>query len=152
MVKAEASTTVDRPVEEVWRFVSDWSNFDKWFVLQPGEEINKTSDGPIALGSSIQLKGRFLGQKMVVETRVSEFEPNKKIGIEYVSGSFRGSKKSYIMEPDGDGKKTRLTHVSVGEFQGLWKILGFVLRPEASRGLRKTTKEELDKISRSIGA
>ena len=150
MVTADASTTVDRPVEEVWRFISDWSNFDKWFILQPGEEINKTSDGPITLGSSIQLKGKFLGQRTVVETRVSEFEPNKRIGIEYVSGSFRGSKKSYIMEPDGDGKKTRLTHVSVGEFQGLWKILGFVLRPEASRGLRKTNKEELEKVSRSI--
>jgi uncharacterized protein YndB with AHSA1/START domain len=150
MVKVEASTTIDLPVEEVWRFISDWNNFDKWFVLQAGEEIKKTSDGPIALGSTIQLKGRFLGQNMVVETRVSEFEPNRKIGIEYLSGSFRGSKKTYTMEPDGEGQKTKLTHISEGEFQGLWKILGFVLRPEAQRGLRKTTKEELDKISRSI--
>ena len=150
MVKAEASTTLNHTVEEVWNFISDWKNFEKWFVLQPGEEISKTSDGPIGLGSTIRLKGRFLGNNMVVDSRVSEYEPNKRIGIEYISGSFKGSTKTYIMEPEGDGQKTKLTHVSVGEFRGLWRIPGLILRFEAQRGLVRTNKEELDKLSTSI--
>jgi uncharacterized protein YndB with AHSA1/START domain len=153
MLKTEASTIIDRRVEDTWSFISDWNNFDKWFVLKPGEEMKKTSDGPIALGSTIQLKGQFGRQNMVIDTRVSEFEPNKKITIEYTSGSFKGSKKIYILESDGEGqKKTRLTHVSEGEFHGLWRILEFLLKPIALNGLKKTTKEELDKISRSIAS
>lgn len=153
MLKTEASTIIDRPLKDTWSFISDWNNFDKWFILQPGEEMKKTSDGPIALGSTIQLKGQFGRQNMVIDTRVSEFEPYKKIAIDYTSGSFKGSRKIYILEPDGaEQKKTRLTHVSEGEFHGLWKILEFLLRPIALNGLKKSTKEELDKISQSISS
>src|ERR1700693_90991 len=101
MLKTEESAIIDRRVEDTWSFISDWNNFDKWFVLQPGEEMKRTSEGRIALGSTIQLKGQFGRQNMVIDTRVSEFDPRKKIAIKYTSGSFRGSRKIYILEPDG---------------------------------------------------
>jgi uncharacterized protein YndB with AHSA1/START domain len=152
MLKTEASTIINRPVEETWKLISDWDNFVKSFVLQPGEEIKKTSDGPIAMGSRIELKGKFMGRKMVIGARVSEFEPNRKITIEYTSGSFKGSKKIYELEPNALGQKTNIIHISEGEFHGLWKILEFLLKPMALGGLKKTTKEELDKISQSVSS
>ncbi len=152
MLKTEASTIIDRNVEGTWKFISEWNNFDKWFLLQPGEEMKKTSDGPIALDSTIRLTGQFMRRNMAIEVRVSEFEPNRKITIEYISGSFKGSRKIYIMEPDKAGQKTKLTHVSEGEFQGLWKILELFLKPIALSGLKKTTKEELEKISQSLSS
>lgn len=150
MLKTEASVTVDRPVDETWRFLSDWDCFQESFVLEPGEGVKKTSDGPLALNSTIELAGQFRGRSMVMDMRVSEFEPNRKITLEYVSGSFRGSRKIYILESDETGRRTRLTHVSEGEFRGSWRIMAFLLRPMALGGLKKTTKEELDRVSRGI--
>jgi uncharacterized protein YndB with AHSA1/START domain len=144
MIKSEASSVIDRPVEDTWNFVSDWSNFEKWYLLQPDEELKKTSSGPLAQGSTIQISGKFARKKMVVDMRISEFEPNKKLTIEYLSGSFKGSKKIYMME--ADGTKTRFVHASEGEFQGLWKVLEFLLKPMALNGLKKTTNDELNRI------
>lgn len=150
MLKTQGSIVIDQPVDKIWNFMSDWNNFSKWFVLEPGEEIKKTSEGPISLGSTIQLTGMFRGRSMVIDATVSEFEPNRKITIEYTSGSFKGSRKIYVMTPVGIEQKTQLTHTSEGQFQGLWKILEFLFRPMAMNGLKKSTKEELDKVAQGV--
>jgi len=152
MIRTEASTTIECPVQEAWSYISNGDHLDKWFLLRPGEKIKKTSEGPIAMSSTVQLTGQFARQNMAFEARVTEFEPEKKITIEYTSGSFKGSRKTYRLEPGEAGGKTRLVHINEGEFHGFWKVLEFLLRPMARGGLMKTTKEELDKISQGVSS
>lgn len=152
MIRTEAGTTVDHPVQETWSYISNGDNLDKWFVLRPGEVVKKTSEGPIAIGSTGRLTGQFARQNVAFDVRVTEFEPEKKITIEYTSGSFKGSRKTYLLEPLEAGGRTRLIHISEGEFHGFWRVLEFLLRPIARGGLMKTTREELDKISQGVSS
>jgi Polyketide cyclase / dehydrase and lipid transport len=53
LIRVEVSTTIDRPVEQVFRFVEDEANIPKWDsdLLK----ATKTSDGPIGAGTTFHL-------------------------------------------------------------------------------------------------
>jgi uncharacterized protein YndB with AHSA1/START domain len=152
VLKAEARTTLDRSVEEVWSLFSGGDQLERWFVLETGEAIRKTSEGPMKLGATLQMTGRFMGKQMDFGARISEFEPNRKITVEYVSGPFRGSRKTYLLEADRSGKGTVVTHPSEGEFHGSWKIMAFLFRSKARAGLQKSAEDELAKIVQSVSS
>jgi len=79
MIKIEKSTIMNRPVEEVWKFISNVENIPKW---NRGTRKGKvTSDGSIGVGSTVQYLRQFLGLQMLVKLRVSEYVPNKMIAL-----------------------------------------------------------------------
>ena len=51
MARFETSVTIDRPVEEVWKFITDLSNMPKWSNIL---ESKQTSPGPMGVGTMIQ--------------------------------------------------------------------------------------------------
>jgi uncharacterized protein YndB with AHSA1/START domain len=150
MLRAEARITVERGVEEVWGVFCDGDRPERWFVLEPGESIRKTSDGPIELGATLRMMGRFMGKEMAFDVRISEFQPNRRITLEYVSGPFRGSRKIYQLEADPAGNGTVITHPSEGVFHGTWRLMAFLFRAKARAGLQKSAEDELTKIARSV--
>jgi uncharacterized protein YndB with AHSA1/START domain len=150
MLRAEARISVDRGVEEVWKLFSDGDHPERWFVLEAGEAIRRTSEGPMKLGATFRMTGRFMGKDMDFDVRISEFEPNRRIVVEYISGPFRGSRKIYQLEPGATGKGTLITHPSEGEFHGSWKIMAFLFHSKAQAGLQKSAEDELAKLVRSI--
>jgi hypothetical protein len=88
----------------------------------------------------------------VVEARVSEFEPNRRVVLEYPSDAgplAKGAAEIITMEPIADAKGTRLTHRSEGNFSGLWKVIG-LLGPIAYRRFTKEREEELARIKRGV--
>ncbi len=90
----EQSIVIDRPVEEVFQFVSDPTNDPKWHP--PLIEVTRTSPGPNLLGSTF--KGRYDPQRRTLATPVRtsglqeligeivEYEPNQryKLRIRFV--------------------------------------------------------------------
>jgi len=150
MLRAEARTTVDPGVEKVWSLFCDGDHLERWFVLEAGETVRKTSAGPMNLGAILRLTGRFMGKDMDFDARISEFEPNRRITVEYLSGPFRGSRKIYQLEPDESGRGTVITHPSEGEFHGSWKIMAFLFHSRAQAGLQKSAEDELAKIVRNV--
>jgi uncharacterized protein YndB with AHSA1/START domain len=150
MLRAEAKTTVDRGVPEVWSLFSDGDHPERWFVLEAGETIRKTSEGPMQLGATLRMTGRFMGKEMDLGVRISEFEPNRKITLEYVSGPFRGSRKIYQLAADVASKGTVITHPSEGKFHGSWKVMAFLFRSKARAGLQKSAEDEVAKIAQSL--
>jgi uncharacterized protein YndB with AHSA1/START domain len=150
MLRAEARVTVDRGVEQVWSLFSDGDHLERWFVLEAGETVRKTSEGPIKLGATLHLIGRFMGKEMDFDARISEFEPNRKITVEYVSGPFRGSRKIYQLEPNKTGSGTVITHPTEGEFHGSWKIMASLFHSKAQAGLQKSAEDELANLVRNV--
>jgi uncharacterized protein YndB with AHSA1/START domain len=150
MLRVEARMSVDRGVEEVWNLFCDADHPEKWFVLESGESIRKTSEGPMKLGTTFRMTGRFMGKDMAFDVRISEFESNRKIVVEYISGPFRGSRKIYQLEPGENGKGTLITHPSEGEFHGSWKFMAFLFHSKAQAGLQKSAEDELAKVARSV--
>ena len=102
MARFENSVVINRPVEEVFAFMSD---VEKAAQYESGvEERVLTSEGPLGVGSAGRDISRFLGRRRESTWEVTEFEPNKRVAIKSTSGpiEYQGS---YAWESVGDATK-----------------------------------------------
>jgi uncharacterized membrane protein len=76
MLKIESTTLINRPVEEVFAVLSNVENNPKW--SSAFLEVNKTSEGPVGVGTTWRGVGKFLGKRIEVEIEQTEYEPNQK--------------------------------------------------------------------------
>ena len=76
MLKIESATVINRPVEEVFSVLSNLENNPKW--SSAFLEVKKTSDGPIAVGTTWRAVQKAFGQGLESEVEVTEYEPNRK--------------------------------------------------------------------------
>jgi uncharacterized protein YndB with AHSA1/START domain len=114
MVKVEASVIIDRPIEEVWKFITDLSKYPKWTDVL---EMRQTSAGPLGVGTTIQ--GRYA--KMLENARIIEYEPNRKLTFEITSGPTKGTTNTLSMETiEG---KTRFARTVDHKFGGFYKLV-----------------------------
>jgi carbon monoxide dehydrogenase subunit G len=72
--------TINRPLEDVFAFVSDPQNWSKW--ISGSAEVRRTSTVPIGVGATFTQVTHFLGRQFEVNGRVTEFEPDRKFAIE----------------------------------------------------------------------
>ena len=83
---------INRPVEEVWKFITDYSNLPK---LNLGEEVKQTSEGSIGLGTTLQVSGRLFRRHVAYNLQITDFEPKRKIALEFTNGFLKGSKEIF---------------------------------------------------------
>jgi carbon monoxide dehydrogenase subunit G len=137
------SVTVNRPVEEVWKFISDFANTTKWSrgVL----EARQTSDGPLGIGSTLQTVVNAFGRRRTVSYLVTEYEPNKVFAFKATSGALT-SQARYSVEPAGAG--TRLTASGELDAAGLYKLLAPILL----RTVKRHSEDDLANVKRILEA
>ncbi|MDH3942516.1 MAG: SRPBCC family protein, partial [Anaerolineae bacterium] len=84
MIKIEQSIVINRPVEDVFVYVTDNSKTAEW---QSGlKESTVVSEGPLAVGSIIKDIRTLAGMEMDSTVEVTAFERNKKFGLKVQSG------------------------------------------------------------------
>jgi uncharacterized membrane protein len=68
---------IRRPIAEVFQFLSNFENMPKWnyFVVN----VKKISDGPVGINTAFRQKRKTDSQ----EYKIVEYEPNKKVAIEF---------------------------------------------------------------------
>jgi uncharacterized protein YndB with AHSA1/START domain len=86
MAKADISTTIKRPVEDVFAVVSNPETSPKW--SSSSLESQKTSEGPIGVGTTSRSVSKFLGRRIEAEMEMTEFEPNRNFTLRSKSGPF----------------------------------------------------------------
>jgi uncharacterized protein YndB with AHSA1/START domain len=126
----EATTTVDRPIEEVFAFLADGENDPKFSprVL----EIRKTTDGPPGVGTIYASTVKDAGMKTKREFKLTEFEPPRRIRWSEVSKNIvTAPEGGYDLEPDGAGTRVKIHNVLEGH--GFGKLIA----PLALRSARK---------------
>jgi carbon monoxide dehydrogenase subunit G len=132
MIKMEQSIIINRPVEEVWKFMSNIENATKWDrgVL----EAKQTSEGPIGVGSTLQTRRQMLGRQRIGKYQVLEFVPNR---ILVLQGSLGRSTAQirYTFEPLEGG--TRLTGTLEAELRGWLKLMTPIFIPMMERDGRE---------------
>jgi hypothetical protein len=62
----QQSVVINRPVEQVFAFVSDLENDPLW---TPGAVMRRTSQGPLGVGTTFQQYDRFMGRRMDLSLR-----------------------------------------------------------------------------------
>ena len=122
MVAAVHSTTIHRPVEEVFAYVTDTGNDPAWHtdVL----EAHKKTDGPIGIGTVWTSRFKPAMGISEGEMEVIEFEPGRKEVMRGEVGPMHPT-LTYLFEPSEGG--TRFTrHVQI-KISGMMKVMAPVM-------------------------
>jgi len=124
MAKIEASVVIDRPVEDVWKFISDWNNAPKWNTWREARgllEAKVTSEGPSGVGTTVQ--SRWSTRPHLAMSRIMEYEPGRKFTVEVTSPQMiRGTRESLSLE-NIEGR-TKFNSAWELKFNGLFRLLG----------------------------
>jgi uncharacterized protein YndB with AHSA1/START domain len=127
-VKVEHSVVIDRPVEDVFRYVTTYERHPEWRIET--EQTEETSEGPTGVGSTGREVSRVLGRKIEADTVITEYEPGRRLMAETTSGPFP-IRAGHVTEPVEQG--TRYTFVVEGEPGGFFKLAEPILRRIVNR-------------------
>jgi carbon monoxide dehydrogenase subunit G len=117
MATLELSIVINRPLEEVFAFVSNPENSPKW--ISGISELTITSAGPIGVGTTYRSVLTFLGRRIETEAEFTEFEPNHSFAQKSKSGPFPVQNRETFERVEGG---TRVTLTLVGEPGGFFKL------------------------------
>jgi len=134
MARVEASVVISRPVEEVFEFVTNPENDPQW--QSPILESERTSVGPMGVGTTDQGVAKLLGQRTEWTAEVTEYEPNRKVKYE-VTGGPLSAEQTVTFEPVEGG--TKFTLVLEGEMGGFIRLA----EPIVTRMLQRDTETDL---------
>jgi uncharacterized protein YndB with AHSA1/START domain len=70
------STVIQRPVEEVFTFLTDARNNAKWQAGGGLQRIQQMPESPVGVGTRILETRSFMGRTFDTTSEVTEFEPN----------------------------------------------------------------------------
>ena len=114
MVKNEKIITINRPVKEVFAYVSDLQTGSQW---QTGLlEVRRITEGPTGVGTRYTSARKFLGKRLESGIEFTAYEPDKKLAFKSISGS-SPFEESFVFESTPEG--TRLTTVLELQTSGL---------------------------------
>src|SRR5215207_3785787 len=95
MLKFENTIRIDRPVDEVFAFLSDFENIPKWnyYVL----EVRQLSESPIGVGTTYHQVRKTDEQ----DFRITEFEPNHMVAVKTLLQSSPGFERRFTLYEEG---------------------------------------------------
>jgi carbon monoxide dehydrogenase subunit G len=117
MAKFEINLVINRPIEEVFGFISNAENLPLWRAS--ALEIKRTSSEPFGIGSVFKARFSFLGRPFYGDLTIIAHEPHEKYGTKVVGGPFPLEAR-YTLAPAERG--TQLTLVIEGEPGGFFKL------------------------------
>jgi len=116
----EATTVIDKPIEEVFAFLAAGTNDPKFSPRV--QEIRKTTDGPPGLGTVFESTVKDAGMKSSRKFELTEFvAPTKIRWAERSKNLVTASEGGHDLEPEGAGTKLRIYNVLEGH--GFGKLL-----------------------------
>jgi ligand-binding SRPBCC domain-containing protein len=125
----DESIVIDRPIEEVWAYVTDLFNAPR--VSGAGIiGLRQVSPGALGVGSTLQGRRVVLGFEVRNTFRVTEWDPPHVFTATVEGRPFRSNTTRLDLEPLDDG--TRLHELVVFELQPamklLWPFMGPIVR------------------------
>jgi hypothetical protein len=139
-----ATTTINRPVDQVFAFLADGTNDTKFSPRV--QEIEKKTDGPPGVGTVYSSTVKDAGMKTSREFKLTEFEqPTKIRWTELTKNAITVPDGGYDLEPAGDGA-TRMTILNTFEGHGFGKLI----LPFALRGAKKDADALAGRIKAAV--
>jgi ligand-binding SRPBCC domain-containing protein len=117
MYKFKKSIFVNLPQEEVFDYVTDPANDQKWRKSSVSTEW--TSEGPVGVGSTQHSVDKFLGRNMESDSEITIWDPPNEFGWKSVGGPVP-YELSMKFTPEGEG--TQLIFSGQAELGGFFKL------------------------------
>ena len=101
MLEFENTICIDRPVDEVFAYLSDFENIPKWnyYVL----EVRQRSESPIGVGTTYHQVRETDEQ----DFRITEFEPNHRVVVKTLPQSSPGLEMRFTLYEEGNTTRIR---------------------------------------------
>ncbi len=134
MINEEKSVVINRPIKEVFTYVSDLRHSAEW---QAGLlEVRQTTDGPQGVGTQFAFVRKFLGRKMEASIEFVEYKPTTIVTFRTTSGPMP-VKSSYLFAPTPEGTQvTSKIEMEPGGFSKLAEpLIAASLKRELEAGL-----------------
>ena len=147
MVKNELSIIINRPIEEVFAYVSDLKNGPQW---QTGLfEVRGLTEGSLGVGSKFASVRKFLGRKLEGVVEIIEYEPNNKMVIKSPSGSVP-FEESYLFGSTSEG--TQLSTVLELHTSGLMGLADPMIAGSLKREMESNFGDVKDFLESKVAA
>lgn len=122
MIREEASTDINRPIEEVFAYVTDVGRFPEWSTVV--QEATMTSSPPLTVGSTFRTTAHFLGRRFATDNVVTAFEPPRTFAGKVTSGPVQ---YEVTMTLQATNSGTHVTWAIQGEAAGFFRLAEPVL-------------------------
>ena len=140
MIEVRGSVEIERPVEEVFAYMTELDELPKW--LDGVREAKPLSPDPTAIGSQVCHTNEFMGQTFESVFEVLEWNDNECTVFKVISGPLRGT-STQRFEVLGPGT-TRVTIEVVGDGTGALKLGNFIAKRAAQRQVNRSLENVKD--------
>ena len=126
---------IDRPRDEVSAFAADPNNATAWY--KNIEAVEWDTPPPVAVGSRMRFRARFLGRALEYTYEVRELVPGERLVMATAEGPFP-METTYTWDDAGAGS-TRMTLRNRGEPSGFSTLAA----PFMAAAMRRATRKDL---------
>ena len=123
MINLDLSTLIDRPVKDVFAFVTDPNNMSKWNSAVIS--MQQITPGAVSVGTKFKNIGEMLGRRIEGEVQVITFEPDSKYGFQMQAGPMKAN-VNLGFKTIGTGTKLNLN--AQGNPAGVFKLAEGVMQ------------------------
>ncbi len=105
MLEFENTIRIDRPVDEVFAFLSDFENIPKWnyYVL----EVRQLSESPIGTGTTYHQVRHQVRETDEQDFRITEFEPGHTVAVKTLPQSSPSFERRFTLYEEGNTTRVR---------------------------------------------
>ncbi|MFJ4094085.1 SRPBCC family protein [Kitasatospora sp. NPDC089913] len=127
MIDVERRIAVQRPADEVLRYLADFGNTVEW---DPGtEDCVRLDSGPVAPGAHWRNTSRFRGRRTELDYRLEEYRPDRLVFV----GHNRTVTATDDITVSASADRTLLVYRASLRFHGLARFAAPFLRSEFER-------------------
>lgn len=132
MINLDFSALIDRPIKDVFAFVTNPNNMSKWNSAVIS--LEQVTPGTMNVGTKFKSIGEMMGRRIEGEMQITAYEPDTKCGFQVNAGPLQVN-LTLTFKTVGTGTKVNLN--AQGSPGGLFKLAEGVLA-----GRVKTMMEE----------
>ena len=141
MATMEFQTQISAPPEEVFAYLADLEKHPEWSHCM---EIEKTSEGPVGVGSSYRSRGKNFGITANETVEVTEHQPNERFGWRTTGAMGMKFGWSFEMTPQEGGT------LLIERFEPPSGLRGSFISLTAGSSTRKAMEEGLGRIKEKL--
>ena len=139
MIEVEHTLEIDRPVEEVFEYLTDVSRLPEWQSSAESAAI----EGELREGALVREVRSFMGRRAASTLEVTEYEPPRRFSLRVVEGPIHYWVEHRLEPLDG---RTLVTLVGHGEARGVPRLMQGAVR----RAVERQFVKDLEALKQNI--
>ena len=139
MIEVEHTLEIERPVEEVFAYLTDVARLPEWQSSAEWAEL----EGELGEGARIKEVRKFMGRHATSTLEVTEYDPPRRFSLHVVDGPIEYAVEHALEAVDG---RTRITFVGRGETGRVPRLMHGTVRRAVERQFLKDLEALKDRL------